>query len=157
MMATQRTVINELKPGRSWSVYWELRGIQNKTKAVETFRQLHPDLICDFQIIIELPDDEYETKGLKFIQNNLSKLMEKDSLADVKFVFKDDQVLAHSAIIAASSPVFAAMFEGGRFKEGQTRTVNVEDNSCTPKEAEFHSKIRRSAAGSFLGRRQISS
>ena len=58
MMATQRTVINELKSGRSWSVYWELRGIQNKTKAVETFRQLHPDLICDFQIIIELPDDE---------------------------------------------------------------------------------------------------
>ena len=53
--------------------------------------------------------------------------MEKDSLADVKFVFKDDQVLAHSAIIAASSPVFAAMFEGERFEEGQTRTVNVED------------------------------
>ena len=88
-------------------MYWELRGIQNKTKAVETFRQLHPDLICDFQIITELPDDEYETKGLKFIQNNLSKLMEKDSLADVKFVFKDDQIAAHSAIIAASSPVFA--------------------------------------------------
>ena len=108
-------------------MYWELRGIQNKTKAVETFRQLHPDLICDFQIIIELPDDEYETKGLKFIQNNLSKLMEKDSLADVKFVFKDNQVLAHSAIIAASSPVFATMFEGGRFKEGQTRTVSIED------------------------------
>ena len=53
--------------------------------------------------------------------------MEKDSLADVKFVFKDNQVLAHSAIIAASSPVFATMFEGGRFKEGQTRTVNIED------------------------------
>ena len=33
MMATQRTVINELKPGRSWSVYWELRGIPAQTRA----------------------------------------------------------------------------------------------------------------------------
>jgi hypothetical protein len=99
-----------------------------KTKAntVETFRQLHPDLICNFQIIIEIPGDEYEAKGLKFIQNNLSKFLEKESLADVKFVFKDDQVPAHSAIIAASSPVFAAMFESGRFK-GQTKTVNIID------------------------------
>jgi speckle-type POZ protein len=74
-----------------------------------------------------VPGDEYEKRGLKFINNNLSKLMENESLADIKFVFKDVEVPAHSAIIAASSPVFAAMFEGGRFKEGQTRTVNIED------------------------------
>ena len=124
---------------------------------VGIFKEEYPDLICNFQIIIETPEIDYETKGLKAINNNLSKLLGNESLADIKFVFGDDKVPAHSAIIAASSPVFAAMFEGGRFKEGQTRTVNVEDNSCTPKEAEFHSKIRRSPAGSFLGRRQISS
>jgi speckle-type POZ protein len=53
--------------------------------------------------------------------------MENKSLADIQFVFKDDQVPAHSAIVAAFSPVFAAMFEAGRFKEGQTRAVNIED------------------------------
>jgi BTB/POZ domain len=90
------------------------------------FQEEYPDLICNFQIIIKIPDD-YEAKGLKFINNKLSKLLETESLADIKFVFKDDHIAAHSAIIAASSPVFAAMFEGGRFKEGQTRTVNIED------------------------------
>jgi speckle-type POZ protein len=99
----------------------------SKANAVETFRQLHPDLICNFQIIIEIPGDEYEAKGLKFIRNNLSKFLGNESFADIRFVFKDDQVPAHSAIIAASSPVFAAMFEGERFKESQTRTVDIED------------------------------
>ena len=84
---------------------------------------------CNFKIIIETPEKtpDYETKGLEFIQNNLSKLMEIESVADIKFVFKDDQVPARLDIVAASSPVFAAMFEGGRFQEGQTRTVNIED------------------------------
>ena len=83
--------------------------------------------ICNFQIIIEIPDDDYEKKGLLAIQNNLFELLEKESLADIQFVFKDDKVPAHSIVIAASSPVFAAIFEGGRFQEGQTRTVNIED------------------------------
>ena len=94
---------------------------------VGIFKEEYPDLICNFQIIIETPEIDYETKGLKAINNNLSKLLGNESLADIKFVFKDDQVPAHSAIIGASSPVFAAMFEGGRFQEGQTRTVNIED------------------------------
>ena len=84
---------------------------------------------CNFKIIIETPEKtpDYETKGLEFIQNNLSKLMEIESVSDIQFVFKDDQVPARLDIVAASSPVFAAMFEGGRFQEGQTRTVNIED------------------------------
>ena len=81
----------------------------------------------DFQIIIEIPDDEYETRGFKFINYNLSELLENGLFTDIKFIFKDEHIAAHSVIIAASSPVFAAMFEGERFKEGQTRTVNVED------------------------------
>ena len=107
-------------------LWWLLDNTQHKS-AVSVFQEEYPDSICNFQIIIEIPEDEYETKGLKAIQNNFSKLLKKESLADIKFVFKDDQIAAHSAIIAASSPVFAAMFEGGRFQEGQTRTVNIED------------------------------
>jgi speckle-type POZ protein len=105
---------------------WPLDETQNKY-ATTVYEKQYPDLICNFQIIIETPGDEYEARGLKFIQNNLIKLMEKKSLADIQFVFKDVEVPAHSAIIAASSPIFAAMFETGKFKEGQTRTVNIKD------------------------------
>jgi BTB/POZ domain len=95
--------------------------------AATAYQEEYPDSICNFQIIIEIPENKYETRGLQFIQNNLSELLEKGLFADIKFVFKTEQIAAHSAIIAASSPVFAAMFEAGRFKESQTRTVNIED------------------------------
>ena len=100
---------------------------RNTRVAHTVFKEQYPDKICSFQIIIETHSDEYETRGLKFIKNSLSELMENESLADIKVVFKDDQIAAHSAIVAASSPVFAAMFEAGKFKEGQTKTVNIED------------------------------
>ena len=32
-MATQTTVINQTRPGKSWLVYWDLRGIPAQTKA----------------------------------------------------------------------------------------------------------------------------
>ena len=96
-------------------------------RADDVYKEEYPCYKCNFQIIIETSADEYEAKGLEFLQNNFSKLLEKESLADVQFVFGDEHIAAHSAIVAASSPVFAAMFEGGKFKEGQTRTVNIED------------------------------
>jgi hypothetical protein len=107
-------------------LWWHLSR-QEDGSAVTVFQEQYPDNSCNFQITIEMPVDDYETRGLKFINNNLSKLLGQESLADIQFVFKDDRMAAHSAIVAASSPVFAAMFEGGRFKEGQTRTVNIED------------------------------
>jgi speckle-type POZ protein len=107
-------------------LWWSLGRALNKSAGV-VFQEQYPDSSFNFQILIETPDDDHETKGLKFINNNLSKLLDNKSLADIQFVFKDDQVPAHSAVIAASSPVFAVMFEGGRFKEGQTRTVDIED------------------------------
>jgi hypothetical protein len=59
----------------------------------------------DFQILIEIPEENYEAKGLKFIENNFYELVEKGSLADIKFVFKDDRMTAHSVIVPASSSV----------------------------------------------------
>jgi BTB/POZ domain len=106
-------------------LWWYFGTTQNNL--VTVFQEEYPNNSCNFQIIIETPGDEYETKGLQVIQNNLSQLLGKESLADIKFVFEDDQIAAHSVIIAASSPVFAAMFKGGRFKESQTRTVNIID------------------------------
>ena len=107
-------------------LWWSLGRALNKS-AFEVFQEQYPDSSCNFQILIVLLGDDHETRGLKFIQNNLSELLENESFSDIKFVFKDDQIAAHLAIVAASSPVFAAMFQDRRFKEGQTRTVNIED------------------------------
>jgi BTB/POZ domain len=106
---------------------WWFFGKTQNDNPVTLFQEEYPNNRCNFQIIIKSPGDDHETKGLQVIQNNLSKLLENESLADIQFVFKDDHIAAHSAIVAASSPVFAAMFEAGKFKEGQTRTVNIED------------------------------
>jgi hypothetical protein len=105
---------------------WLLDRKRNKS-AVTVFHEQYPDRICSFQIIIEISEGNYGTKGLQAIRNNLAQLMENEQFGDLKFVFKDDHIAAHSAIIAASSPVFAAMFEAGKSQEGQTRTVNIED------------------------------
>ena len=59
----------------------------------------------DFQISIEIPEDDHEAKGLKFIENIFYELVEKGSLADIKFVFKDDHMTSHSVIVAASNSV----------------------------------------------------
>jgi BTB/POZ domain len=111
----------------TWPVHKSRSFPERFKNAAKVYQEEYPDSICKFQIIIEIPENKHETRGLQFIQNNLSELLEKGLFADIKFVFKDDQVPAHSAIIAASSPVFAAMFQDGRFKEGQTRTVKIEE------------------------------
>ena len=55
------------------------------TDAMVVFQTEYPKSI-DFQIIIEIPDDEYETRGFKFIIYNLSELLENGIFADIKFV-----------------------------------------------------------------------
>jgi BTB/POZ domain len=61
------------------------------------------------------------------IFSNLSKLLDTGANADVHFVFKESTIAAHSSVIAASSPVFAAMFQQGKFREAHTKTVDIED------------------------------
>jgi speckle-type POZ protein len=61
------------------------------------------------------------------VLNNLSKLLDTGANADVHFVFKESTIVAHSAVIATSSPVFAAMFQQGKFREAHTKTVDIED------------------------------
>jgi speckle-type POZ protein len=56
-----------------------------------------------------------------------SNLLESQTMADVKFIIRDKEFAAHAAILASASPVMAAMFEPGKFKEGQSRTVEITD------------------------------
>jgi hypothetical protein len=48
-------------------------------------------------------------------------------MADLKFIVKGQETTAHAAILAAASPVMAAMFEPGKFKEGQSKIVEIDD------------------------------
>ena len=82
---------------------WWFFGKTQNDNPVTVFQEQYPNNNCSFQILIESPCDDYEAKGLKFINNNLSKLLDKESLADIQFVFKDDHIAAHSAIVTASS------------------------------------------------------
>ena len=56
-----------------------------------------------------------------------ASLLDSQIMADVKFIVKDKEMAAHAAILASASPVMAAMFEPGKFKEGQSRIVEITD------------------------------
>jgi BTB/POZ domain len=73
-------------------------------------------LILDFPPLAILP-----------VIRQFASLLDNQIMADVKFIIKDKETAAHAAILASASPVMAAMFEPGKFKEGQSRTVEITD------------------------------
>ena len=126
--------------------------IQNRTKRCPMTNPLHltwnvPEILVqvfdgssfivqtwNVQLVIEswnTMDFKSGAKGPltwgRAILNNLSKLLDTGANADVQFVFKESKIAAHSAIVTASSPVFATMFQQGKFKEAHTKTVDIKD------------------------------
>jgi speckle-type POZ protein len=81
------------------------------------YKRAHLTLILDFPPIAKLP----------VIISQYSNLLESQTMADVKFIIKDKEMAAHAAILASASPVMAAMFEPKKFREGQSRTVEITD------------------------------
>jgi hypothetical protein len=78
-----------------------------------------------FQIVLE-----YRPKPVAEVEPKLahmSKLLDTELLADVQFIVKGKKIGAHLAIISAASPVMAAMFQSGNFRESSTRSVQVND------------------------------
>ena len=53
--------------------------------------------------------------------------MDTRSLSDVTFVVKNEKISAHSAIVVSESPVICAMLQKDKFKEGQTKSVKIDD------------------------------
>ena len=84
-----------------------------------------------FQVIIDSRKlDQLKpaiTHGQQQILNHLSKLLDTETMADVNFIVRGQEVKAHSAIVVSGSPVMAAMFEAGNFKESLTRKVEIKD------------------------------
>ena len=79
-----------------------------------------------FQLILEFKDAKF-AEGERHVLTHLSKLLDTQSLSDVTFVVKNEKIGAHSAIVVSGSPVICAMLEKDKFKEGRTKTVQVED------------------------------
>jgi BTB/POZ domain len=74
-----------------------------------------------FQLILEFKDTSF-TDGERQVLAHLSNLLDTQSMADVTFVVKNEKISAHSAIVVSASPVFCAMLEENKFKEGRTKT-----------------------------------
>ena len=62
-----------------------------------------------------------------YLINQFSKLLESQLMTDLKFIVKGREMAAHAAILASASPVMAAMLEPGKFKEGQSKKVEIDD------------------------------
>ena len=79
-----------------------------------------------YQLILEFKDTSF-VKGERQVLTHLSKLLDTQSKADVTFIVKKEKIGAHLAIIVSGSPVICAMLEKENFKEGHTKTVEIDD------------------------------
>ena len=79
-----------------------------------------------YQVILEFKDTSF-AEGERQVLTHLSKLLDSQSLSDVTFVVKNEKIGAHSAIVVSGSPVIYTMLEKDKFKEGQTKTVKIDD------------------------------
>lgn len=68
------------------------------------------------------------TPGQKSVMKGIAHLFSNQVQCDVQFHLANGKSIgAHVCILSASSPVFAAMFQTGRFEEAQTRKVTIDD------------------------------
>ena len=71
-------------------------------------------------------DGVFIKEGEQFALTRLSNLLTDSTFADVTICVRGEAFMAHSAIVAAASPVMSAMFQHD-FKENRTRIVNIGD------------------------------
>jgi hypothetical protein len=81
----------------------------------------YPPLIFQFFVIHKSPP--------KFQGNivHISKMLDDPKFIDVKIIVKGKTFGAHLAILASASPVMAATFKSGKFKEGATKSMRIDD------------------------------
>jgi BTB/POZ domain len=70
-----------------------------------------------FELLIRLREPSID--GQKIILKQLGQLFESQTFSDVEFNVKGQKMTAHAAILAAGSPVMAAMFQREGFQEGR--------------------------------------
>jgi speckle-type POZ protein len=89
------------------------------------FRAFNTDKCATYQLILEFNGPRF-SEGERQVLTHLSKLLDTQSMSDVTFVVENEKIDAH-AIVVSGSPVICTMLEKDKFKEGHTRTVEIED------------------------------
>ena len=72
-----------------------------------------------FQVIFELSPKPKES--------HFCKLFDTKSMSDIEFIVQGTRIKAHRLVVSTASPVMAALFEPGKFKEGSSKTVEIVD------------------------------
>jgi BTB/POZ domain len=67
-----------------------------------------------------------DLKPTKTLNSSVTNLLANNSLTDVTLKVKEKELKAHRVILAATSPVFQAMFQEG-YKEHEDNYVNIQD------------------------------
>jgi speckle-type POZ protein len=96
----------------------------NRTRSYDYARSKH-NIEATYQLNLEFEESKF-AKGERHVLSHLSKLLETQSMADVTFIVKNEEIGAHSAIVFSASSVLSTMLEKDKFK-GHTRTVEIED------------------------------
>ena len=91
------------------------RGIWALTLPYQQDREFHLALILDFPAI-----------GRKQYEQYMTQLLTTGDMSDITFVVKGHTFNAHKIIVSAS-PVLAAMFQGEKFREGRSNSVQIDD------------------------------
>jgi BTB/POZ domain len=82
---------------------------------------------CNLSIDIYLELPPKTPPDVQTVLNNFSKMFDLAFMCDVHFVVQGETIGAHFNILASASPVLAAMFEPGKFKEGSSKTAHIND------------------------------
>ena len=125
----QMKEMKETSRGTWASVSWKLTNYITHFGQPQVFKLDQPpppERYVAYQLIIESKDMIF-AEGERQVLTHLSKLLDTQLMADVTFVVKNEQIGAHSAIVASGSPVICAMLEEDNFKESRTKTIQVDD------------------------------
>ena len=94
----------------------------------ELYMKNYPHQWPHFQFILDFEDKPSDrTIGERLVLHNLSRLLDSRSMADVAFIVKDQEIKAHSAIVASASPVFRTMFQEDHTQEVRTKSALIDD------------------------------
>jgi hypothetical protein len=122
----QKMILNKSKWTATWNVI-QNSGFQQVTTQNRCNSCGRESPLC-FDIHIDLTPDSLvsKKKGSQHVLDHLLNLWNTKTLSDVTFKCKNNNIKAHTLILASGSPVLAAMFQHN-FRENQEKVVEIKD------------------------------
>ena len=79
--------------------------------------------------ISDMEDHSFEDRS-KLVED-LTRMLERGSLSDVKIKLSDGEIFANKDILMARNDFFATMFSNNKFIEGETESVDMDMTDCS--------------------------